>query len=95
MRSSPGLDLSLLRSRSDLTQLSAKRLNGVVGEWGSADRSRAVELQFAASVVRLGSHSPGTPQGGAGGSQNSIETGLMDLGRGSFAQRVVRPPGVV
>jgi len=26
----------------------------VVGEWGSADRSRSDELQFAAPVVRLG-----------------------------------------
>ena len=33
---------------------SAKRLDGVVGEWGSADRSRDFELQFAAPVVRLG-----------------------------------------
>src|SRR5437773_3735175 len=26
----------------------------MVGEWGSADRSRSAELQFAAPVVRLG-----------------------------------------
>jgi hypothetical protein len=74
---------------------SAERLDGVVGEWGSADRSRSAELQFAASVVRLGPHSPATPQGGAGGSQKLIQTGLVHLVGRSLAQRVVWSPGVI
>lgn len=53
---------------SDLISLSAKRLDGAVGERDSADRSRSVELQFAAPVVRPGARSPGAPQrGGRGG----------------------------
>jgi hypothetical protein len=35
-------------------ELSAKRLDGLVGDWGSADLSRSAQLQFAAQVVRLG-----------------------------------------
>ena len=33
---------------------SAKRLDWLVGDWGSADRSRSAEPQLAAPVVRLG-----------------------------------------
>src|SRR5579871_4279168 len=44
VRSSPGLNLSLSRSGSDLIKPSAKRLDGMVGDWGSADTSRTLNL---------------------------------------------------
>jgi len=46
----------------------AKRLDGMVGDWDSADGKRGFELQFALPIVRVGAQSPGIPQGGPGGS---------------------------
>jgi hypothetical protein len=52
--------------------MSAKRLDGVVGEWGSADRSRSAELQFAAPVVRLGPARRAPRRGVQGGDKNQF-----------------------
>jgi TonB family protein len=53
--SSPGLNLSL-PALAEVTRFNCPRsgLIWLVGDWGSADLSRSVELQFAAQVVRLG-----------------------------------------
>jgi hypothetical protein len=45
----------------------AKRLDGMVGDWDSADGERGFELQFALPIVRVGTQSPGIPKGGPGG----------------------------
>ena len=89
-RSSLDSNLSLPRSGSDLIYLSAKRLDGLVGHWGSADRSWTLELQFAAPVVRLGpSGRPARRWGGRG------EETFMDLCGKPVAQRRVRPARAV
>ena len=46
----------------------AKRLDGMVGDWDSADGKRGFELPFALPIVRVGAQSSGIPQGGPGGS---------------------------
>ena len=71
-RSSPGFSLSLPRSGSDLIKLSAKRLNGMVSDWGSADLNRGFELQFTVQVVAPGTQSLGIPQRGCRGRAKSL-----------------------
>jgi len=50
---------------------SAKRLDWLVGDWGSADRSRSAEPQLAAPVVRLGPSRRAA--GGYGGRRDSMD----------------------
>ena len=53
--------------------ISAKRLNGMVGDWDSADGGRVCELQFAAPIVRRGAQLPGIPQGGCRGGDECLQ----------------------
>jgi len=74
----------------------------VVGEWGSADRSRSDELQFAAPVVRLGPARRTPRRGVQGGVAREtslwvrlIKAGLMHLRWQTITQGAVWPKRVI
>lgn len=74
----------------------------MVGEWGSADRSRSDELQFAAPVVRLGPARRAPRRGVQGGVAREtplwvwlIEAGLMHLRWQAVTQGAMWPKRVI